>query len=152
MHDILQIEGRDNMLNQVVLVGRIVKTPELRVTETGKKTATVTLAVPRNYKNMQGEYDTDFLDCTLWTNVAENTTEYCQTGDMVGVKGRIQTRVIQNEDGSRKKKTEIVAEKVTFLAQSPTNKEQKDVSKEKNTVKGEAKKEIKDTKKEKKTK
>lgn len=113
------------MLNQVVLVGRIVKTPELRLTETGKKIATVTLAVPRNYKNMSGEYDTDFLDCTLWTNIAENTAEYCQTGDMVGVKGRIQTRVIQNEDGSKKKKTEIVAEKVTFLAQSPTNKEVK---------------------------
>lgn len=112
------------MLNQVVLVGRIVKTPELKVTETGKKTATVTLAVPRNYKNMNGEYDTDFLDCTLWTNIAENTTEYCQTGDMVGVKGRIQTRVIHNEDGSKKKKTEIVAEKVTFLAQAPNNKEQ----------------------------
>lgn len=74
------------MLNQVVLVGRIVKTPELRVTENGKKTATVTLAVPRSYKNMNGEYDTDFLDCTLWTNVAENTSEYCQAGDMVGVK------------------------------------------------------------------
>ena len=73
------------MLNQVVLVGRIVKTPELRTTETGKKTATVTLAVPRNYKNMNGEYETDFLDCTLWTNVAENTTEYCQSGDMVGI-------------------------------------------------------------------
>lgn len=112
------------MLNQVVLVGRIVRTPELRVTETGKKTATVTLAVPRSYKNMEGEYDTDFLDCILWTNVAENTTEYCQTGDMVGVKGRIQTRVLVNDDGSRKKKTEIVAEKVTFLAQSPINKEQ----------------------------
>lgn len=111
------------MLNQVVLVGRIVKTPELRVTETGKKTATITLAVPRNYKNMNGEYDTDFLDCTLWTNVAENTSEYCQTGDMVGVKGRIQTRIIQNEDGSKKKRTEIVAEKVTFLAQAQNNKE-----------------------------
>lgn len=119
------------MLNQVVLVGRIVKTPELRITETGKKTATVTLAVPRNYKNMNGEYDTDFLDCTLWTNVAENTTEYCQTGDMVGVKGRIQTRIIQNEDGSKKKKTEIVAEKVTFLAQAPNNKETKDSKTEK---------------------
>lgn len=118
------------MLNQVVLVGRVVKTPELRVTETGKKTATVTLAVPRNYKNMNGEYDTDFLDCTLWTNIAENTTEYCQTGDMVGVKGRIQTRVIHNEDGSRKKKTEIVAEKVTFLAQAPNNKEQSNRNKE----------------------
>ena len=74
------------MLNQVVLVGRIVKTPELKVTDSGKKTATVTLAVPRNYKNTNGTYDTDYLDCTLWTNVAENTTEYCQTGDMVGVK------------------------------------------------------------------
>lgn len=129
------------MLNQVVLVGRIVKTPELRVTETGKKTATVTLAVPRNYKNMNGEYDTDFLDCTLWTNVAENTTEYCQTGDMVGVKGRIQTRIIHSEDGSKKKKTEIVAEKVTFLAQSPNNKEKtKEEKKEPTKSKTEKKK------------
>lgn len=131
------------MLNQVVLVGRIVKTPELRTTETGKKTATVTLAVPRNYKNMNGEYETDFLDCTLWTNVAENTTEYCQSGDMVGVKGRIQTRVITSDDGSKKKKTEIVAEKVTFLAQSPNNKEEKKETKR-------SQKSIKETKLEKK--
>ena len=129
------------MLNQVVLVGRIVKTPELKITENGKKTATVTLAVPRSYKNMNGEYDTDFLDCTLWTNIAENTTEYCQTGDMVGVKGRIQTRIIQNEDGTKKKKTEIVAEKVTFLAQSPNKKEQpKEEIKETKKAKTEKKK------------
>ena len=113
------------MLNQVVLVGRIVKTPELKITETGKKTSKMTLAVPRNYKNMDGEYDTDFLDCTLWTNVAENTSEYCQTGDMVGVKGRLQTRIIQNEDGTKKKRTEIIAERVTFLAQASDNKEEK---------------------------
>ena len=125
------------MLNQIVLVGRIVKTPELRTTENGKKTATVTLAVPRNYKNMNGEYDTDFLDCTLWTNVAENTVEYCQSGDMVGVKGRIQTIVITADDGSKKKKTEIVAEKVTFLAQSPNNKEKTDKKPAKKTVKSE---------------
>lgn len=125
------------MLNQIVLVGRIVKTPELRTTENGKKTATVTSAVPRNYKNMNGEYDTDFLDCTLWTNVAENTVEYCQSGDMVGVKGRIQTRVITADDGSKKKKTEIVAEKVTFLAQSPNNKEKIDKKPAKKTVKSE---------------
>ena len=125
------------MLNQVVLVGRIVKTPELKVTESGKKTTTVTLAVPRNYKNSEGQYETDYLDCTLWTNVAENTTEYCQTGDMVGVKGRIQSRTIVNEDGSKRRKTEIVAEKVTFLAQSPKNKEEKhdNKSKEKNSKK-----------------
>lgn len=104
------------MLNQVVLVGRIVKNPELRVTESGKKVTTVTLAVPRSYKNQGGEYDTDFLDCTLWTNVAENTVAYCQTGDMVGVKGRLQTRVLEDDEGNKNKKTEIVAEKVTFLS------------------------------------
>lgn len=104
------------MLNQVVLVGRIVKTPELRVTDSGKKVTTVTLAVPRSYKNSTGEYETDFLDCTLWTNVAENTVEYCQTGDMVGVKGRIQSRTFEDDDGVKNKKTEIVAEKVTFLS------------------------------------
>jgi single-strand DNA-binding protein len=117
------------MLNQVVLVGRLVKTPELKITENGKKISRITLAVPRNYKNISGEYDTDFLECTLWTNVAENTSEYCQTGDMLGVKGRIQTRVIQGEDGTKKKRTEIIAERVTFLAQSPTNKEDKKSSK-----------------------
>ena len=117
------------MLNQIVLVGRLVKTPELRITENGKKTSTITLAVPRNYKNINGEYDTDFLECTLWTNIAENTSEYCQTGDMLGVKGRIQTRVIQNEDGTRKKKTEIIAERVTFLAQANPNKEDKSENK-----------------------
>ena len=111
------------MLNQAIIVGRVSNYDELG--------HIVTIAVSRPYKNMNGEYDTDFLDCTLWTNIAENTTEYCQTGDMVGVKGRIQTRIIHNEDGSRKKKTEIVAEKVTFLAQSPNNKEQpKEVKKE----------------------
>ena len=104
------------MVNQIVLVGRLVKTPELKVTENGKPTTTITLAVPRNYKNINGEYETDFLECTLWTAVAENTTEYCKTGDMLGVKGRIQTRLVETENGVKKKKTEIVAEKVTFLS------------------------------------
>ena len=118
------------MLNQIVLVGRLVKTPELRVTENGKKTSTITLAVPRNYKNINGEYETDFLDCTLWTNIAENTTEYCQAGDMIGVKGRVQSRIITQDDGTKKKKTEIVAEKVTFLAQAPKKEEKNKNKKE----------------------
>ena len=104
------------MVNQIVLVGRLAKTPELKVTDNGKPTTTITLAVPRNYKNINGEYDTDFLECTLWTAVAENTTEYCKTGDMLGVKGRVQTRIIEKEDGTKRKKTEIIADKVTFLS------------------------------------
>ena len=106
------------MLNQVILVGRLVRTPELQLTDNGKKWSMITLAVNRGYKNQNGEYDTDFLDCTLWTGVAESTAEYCKTGDLIGVRGRVQTRIVETPDGVRKKKTEIVAEKVNFLSSS----------------------------------
>ena len=89
------------MLNQVILVGRLVKSPELQLTETGRKMSLITLAVPRSYKNINGEYDTDFLDCTLWTNIAENTAEYCKTGDVIGIKGRVQSRLVEKEDGTK---------------------------------------------------
>ena len=112
------------MVNQIVLVGRIARAPETKITENGKKYATLTLAVPRNYKNVNGEYDTDFLDCTLWSAVAESTSEYCKTGDMIGVKGRVQTRIVELPDGAKRRKTEIIAEKVTFLTSNPNRKNQ----------------------------
>ena len=111
------------MLNQVILVGRLVKTPELFLTENGKKGTIVTLAVGRSFKNQNGEYDTDFIDCSLWTGIAENTAEYCKTGDVIGVKGRVQSRIIDNDDGTKYKKMEIIAEKVTFLSSSKNTKE-----------------------------
>ena len=110
------------MLNQVILVGRLVRTPELQLTDNGKKWSMITLAVNRGYKNQNGEYDTDFLDCSLWTGIAENTAEYCKSGDIIGVKGRIQTRLIDNEDGTKHKKMEIIADKVTFLSSSRKDK------------------------------
>ena len=110
------------MLNQVILVGRLVKSPELQLTETGRKMSLITLAVPRSYKNINREYDTDFLDCTLWTNIAENTAEYCKTGDVIGIKGRVQSRLVEKEDGTKIKKTDIIAEKVTFLSSGKISK------------------------------
>ena len=104
------------MLNQAVLVGRIVQDPELKETENGNKLANVTLAVPRSFKNANGEYDTDFISCVLWKGVAENTVEYCNKGDLVGVKGRIQTREVELDDETHKKYVEVIAEKVTFLS------------------------------------
>lgn len=118
------------MVNQIVLVGRIARAPEVRTTESGKKVSNLTLAVPRQYKNAVGEYDTDFFDCTLWSSVAESASEYCQTGDMIGVKGRLQTRIIDTPEGTKKRKTEIIAEKVTFLG-SNTNKRNNDSEKQK---------------------
>lgn len=113
------------MLNQVILVGRLVRTPELQLTESGKKKSSITLAVNRGYKNQNGEYDTDFIDCTLWTGIAENTAEYCKSGDVIGVKARLQTRLVDNDDGTKHKRTDIVAEKVTFLSSSKNNKVEK---------------------------
>ena len=104
------------MLNQIILVGRFVKTPEVTETESGKKMSYITLAIPRSFKNADGEYDTDFIDCVLWEAVAENTSEYCKQGDIVGVKGRVQSRMVEDEDGNNYKKMEIVAEKITFLS------------------------------------
>lgn len=112
------------MVNQLILVGRLVKSPELELTEGGKKVSTITLAVPRAYKNANGEYETDFLDCTLWTSIAENTSEYCKAGDILGIKGRLQTRIIEKEDGTKYKKMEIVAEKVSFLASAKNSKKE----------------------------
>ena len=103
------------MLNQTVLVGRLVRDPELRETDSGNKLTYITLAVPRSYKNVNGEYDTDFIPCVLWKGVAENTAEYCHKGDLIGIKGRIQSRKIE-EDEIKKEVTEVIAEKVTFLS------------------------------------
>jgi single-strand DNA-binding protein len=104
------------MLNQIVLVGRLVRDPEIHSTEKGKKVTTITLAVPRSFKNINGEYETDFIDCVLWENMAVSTTEYCQKGNILGVKGRIQTRTVENEKKEKRYLIEVIAEKVTFLS------------------------------------
>ena len=103
------------MINQTVLVGRLVNDPELYETEKGTKVTRITLAVPRQYKNLSGEYDTDFIGCKLWQGVAQSTSEYCKKGDLVGIKGRIQTGHYEAEEGT-KYVTEVIAEKVTFLS------------------------------------
>ncbi len=108
------------MLNQIVLVGRLTRDISVYKSEKGKKVATISLAIPRSFKNMEGNYDTDFIDCVAFENIAENAAEYCGKGDIVGVKGRVQSRVLEKEN-EKVYLMEIIAEKVTFL----TSKEKK---------------------------
>ena len=108
------------MLNQIVIIGRLVKDPEIKESENGKKYTNITLAVPRSYKNVDGEYEADFLDCKLWTGIAENTVEYCHKGDLIGVKGRVETRTYEKDD-EKKYITEIIAEKISFLSTKKTD-------------------------------
>ena len=104
------------MLNQTVLVGRLVSDPELRETDNGNKVTNITLAVPRSYKNVNGEYDTDFIPCVLWKGIAENTAEYVKKGDLIGIKGHLQTRNLELNENIKRQSVEIIAEKVTFLS------------------------------------
>jgi len=103
------------MLNQIVLVGRLTRDITVNKSDKGNKVATLSLAIPRSFKNSEGVYDTDFIDCVLFDNIADNTSEYCKKGDIVGVKGRVQSRVVE-KDNEKEYLTEIIAEKVTFLS------------------------------------
>lgn len=103
------------MLNRVVLVGRLVKDPDLRFTGNGIAVTTFTLAVNRTYTNQQGEREADFINCVAWRKQAENVANYLKKGSLAGVDGRIQTRNFEGQDGRRIYVTEILAESVQFL-------------------------------------
>ena len=95
------------MLNQIVLVGRIADLKSNSNKESGKTSSTLTLACSRSYKNIDGIYETDLLKIELYNGLAQNTAEYCKKGDLVGIKGRVET--IKN-------KMVIIADKLTFLS------------------------------------
>lgn len=95
------------MLNQIILAGKVVKLPELENNDTNLKSANITISIPRNFKNSDGEYETDIVSCKLLGNIAQNCSEYLKVGDIIGVKGRI-----QQEDNNIR----VVAEKVSFLS------------------------------------
>ena len=98
------------MLNQIILVGRIVKI------KNNKESAVITVAVPQNFKNQNGEYDTNYIDCNLYKGIAEQTKEYCKIGDMVGIKGRLQK--LETD-----KQLNVIAERVSFLSSKSPRKE-----------------------------
>ncbi|SEN50118.1 single-strand binding protein [Mesobacillus persicus] len=104
------------MINQVILVGRLTRDPELKSTSDGRAYMNVTVAVTRHYRNADGELESDFVQCILWRKTAENTALYCQKGSVIGVIGRIQTRSYENQEGKRVYVTEVVAENVQFLS------------------------------------
>lgn len=101
------------MLNQVSIMGRIVRDPELRRTGSGVAVTSFTLAVDRDYMSKDSnERETDFIDCVAWRASAEYAVKYIRKGDMVAVSGRIQVRSWTDQDGNKRRTTEINAESV----------------------------------------
>lgn len=108
------------MINNVVLVGRLTKDPDLRYTANGTGVATFTLAVNRNFTNQSGNREADFINCVIWRKSAETLATYAKKGVLLGVTGRIQTRNYENQQGQRVYVTEVVAENFQLLESRST--------------------------------
>lgn len=103
------------MINNVVLVGRLTKDPDLRYVSNGSAVATFTLAVNRNFTNQSGEREADFILCVIWRKQAENLANFAKKGSLIGVVGRIQTRSYDNQQGQRQFVTEVICDNFQLL-------------------------------------
>lgn len=112
------------MLNQLVLVGRITHDPEPLILEDGKKVLKFQLAVQRGFKNYEGNYDTDFISITCWEGLATIVESYIEKGNMLAVKGRVQSWQYNLEETKKLNMLEVIAEKVTYLSSSKAKLEQ----------------------------
>ena len=107
-------------MNKIELTGRITKEIELRYTQSNKAVGNFSLAVNRKFKNQNGEYEADFINCIVFDKLAETISQYVKKGDLLGVCGRLQVRNYPDKDGNKKYITEVVVEEIDFL-QSKTN-------------------------------
>lgn len=103
------------MMNSVCLVGRLTRDPELKYTTSNIAVATFSLAVNRNFKDANGERETDFINCVIWRQQAENLANWAKKGALIDITGRIQTRSYENQQGQRVYVTEVVAENFQML-------------------------------------
>ncbi len=102
-------------MNKIILIGRLVRDPELRYTPNGAAVCTFTLAVDRPYNSQSNEREADFIDIVVWNKIAENVAKYITKGRQVGVEGRLQIRSYEANDGQRRWRTEVIANQVEFL-------------------------------------
>lgn len=101
-------------MNKFIGVGRLTKDPELRSTQSGLKITSFTLAINRNFKNKDGNYDADFLNCQAFKNTAEFIKKYFKKGSMMAITARAQTRNYDDNDGKKRFVTEFIVEEVYF--------------------------------------
>ncbi len=102
------------MLNSIVIMGRLVATPEFKKTPSDISVTTFTVAVERDYVAKGQDKQTDFIDVVAWRHTAEFVTKYFSKGSMIAVEGQLQTRSYEDSNGNKRKAVEVVANKVSF--------------------------------------
>lgn len=103
-------------MNRVIEIGRSTSDIELKTTTSGKSVVSFCIAVKRNFKNAEGNYDSDFFDCIAFNKLAETISKYIHKGDLFGVVGRLQARSYTDKQGNNRKVTEIMVEDIEFLS------------------------------------
>ena len=101
------------MINNVVIMGRLTKDPELKTTQSGLSVVSFTVAVDRNCQK-DGERRADFLNVVAWRQTAEFVEKYFAKGSMIAIQGSIQTRKYEDKSGNKRTSVEIVADNVSF--------------------------------------
>lgn len=104
-------------VNKVILIGNITRDPLVKTTESNKKIALFTIATNRSYKTADGEQksESEFHNCVTWGNLAERCENFLTKSKLVYAEGRLKTRIIEKEDGTKTYKTEIVVSNIIFL-------------------------------------
>ena len=107
------------MLNRTCLMGRLTRDPELRNTQTGIPVCSFSIACDRNFKNANGERETDFFDCVAWRQTAEFVSRHFTKGRMAVVEGRLQIRDWTDKDGNKRRTTELIVDNAYFGDSKP---------------------------------
>lgn len=108
-------------MNKIILIGRMTKDIEIRYTQNQKEVGNFDLAVNRNYKSANGEYDTDFFKCIAWGNLAKTIHTYTSKGSQIAIEGRVENRTYQANDGTNRYVTEVVVEGMQLLDSKKNN-------------------------------
>ena len=112
------------MLNHITVMGRLVRDPELRRTQSGLPVCSFSIACQRDFKSADGEKATDFIDIVAWRSTAEFVSKYFTKGRMAVVDGRLQLRDWTDRDGNKRRSAEVLADSVHFGDSRPAQQEQ----------------------------
>lgn len=109
-------------MNKIIINGRLTRDPEIKFTQTNNtKVAAISVAVRRNYKNSNGEYESDFFNCSAFGNQAELLEKYFKKGQEILISGHLQTRTWETDTGEKRYATDIIIETIDFIGSKQSN-------------------------------
>lgn len=108
-------------MNVVAIIGRVTKELEISYTRQGTPNCTFTIAIQRDYKNSDGNYNADFIQIIAWREVAQLLVTHIKKGEQIGVNGQLRSRSYVDKNGIKKYITEVRAQRIKFLDHRKSN-------------------------------